>query len=110
LALVDTHRGVPENEHFIGGRAGPSKTVWVENQDEWPMSSFSLQRNAELQAFEQNYGDDPLTDRATDLYRREFVTGFVEKWDELIDRVRSAVAGAAVCSPALSSRTKPRRC
>jgi glycine/sarcosine/dimethylglycine N-methyltransferase len=49
------------------------------------MSSFSLQRNAKSHAFEQNYGDDPLADRATDLYRREFVVGFVEKWDELID-------------------------
>jgi sarcosine/dimethylglycine N-methyltransferase len=33
----------------------------------------------------QLYGEDPLADRATDLYRREFVRGFVEKWDELID-------------------------
>ena len=49
------------------------------------MSSFSLQDNAELHSFEQNYGDDPLADRETDLYRGEFVMGFVEKWDELID-------------------------
>ena len=49
------------------------------------MSSFSLQDNAELQSFEQNYGDDPLADRESDLYRGEFVMGFVEKWDELID-------------------------
>ena len=34
---------------------------------------------------EQSYGDDPLADRETDLYRAEFVTGFVDKWDELID-------------------------
>ncbi|ODR00840.1 SAM-dependent methyltransferase [Mycobacterium intermedium] len=38
-----------------------------------------------MRSFEQQYGEDPLADRATDLYRREFVTGFVEKWDELID-------------------------
>ena len=31
------------------------------------------------------YGDDPLADRATDLYRGEYVMSFVEKWDELID-------------------------
>ena len=49
------------------------------------MSNFSLQGNAELQSFEQSYGDDPLADRETDLYRGEFVMGFVEKWDELID-------------------------
>ena len=47
--------------------------------------SFSLQDNAKLQSFEQNYGDDPLADRESDLYRGEFVMGFVEKWDELID-------------------------
>ena len=49
------------------------------------MSNFSLQGNAELRSFEQSYGDDPLADRESDLYRGEFVTGFVEKWDELID-------------------------
>jgi SAM-dependent methyltransferase len=65
LHVVDTHRGVPE--------------------EEWSKSRFSLRRNAELQSFEQNYGDDPLSARETDLYRGEFVMGFVEKWDELID-------------------------
>jgi SAM-dependent methyltransferase len=85
LNVVDTHRCVPEKEHPVGRPAGASKTVWVEDQEKRSKSSFSLQRNAELQSFEQNYGDDPLADRATDLYRREFVIGFVEKWDELID-------------------------
>lgn len=33
----------------------------------------------------QLYGDDPLADRESDLYRGEFVTGFVDRWDELID-------------------------
>jgi glycine/sarcosine/dimethylglycine N-methyltransferase len=41
--------------------------------------------NADPWRFEQNYGEDPLADRSTDLYRREFVQGLVEKWDELID-------------------------
>ena len=49
------------------------------------MSNFTLQGNPELQSCEQSYGDDPLDDRETDLYRGEFVMGFVEKWDELID-------------------------
>ena len=62
-----------------------SGTVWVENRKETSMSSFSLQNNAKLQSFEQNYGDCPLADRESDLYRGEFVMGFVEKWDELID-------------------------
>jgi sarcosine/dimethylglycine N-methyltransferase len=45
----------------------------------------ALQDNAELELREQNYGDDPLSDRETDLYRGEYVMSFVEKWDELID-------------------------
>jgi SAM-dependent methyltransferase len=49
------------------------------------MSSSSLQDNMELQSFQQRYGDDPLADGSSDLYREEFVMGFVEKWDELID-------------------------
>ena len=48
-------------------------------------SSDHLQGNAELRLREQNYGDDPLADRDTDLYRAEYVMSFVEKWDELID-------------------------
>ena len=66
-------------------RGHASGTVWVENRKETSMSSFSLQDNAKLESFEQNYGDDPLADRESDLYRGEFVMGFVEKWDELID-------------------------
>lgn len=41
--------------------------------------------NSELLSREQNYGEDPLADRDTDLYRGEYVMSFVEKWDELID-------------------------
>ena len=55
------------------------------NRKETSMSNFSLQDNAKLESFEQNYGDDPLADRESDLCRGEFVMGFVEKWDELID-------------------------
>jgi glycine/sarcosine/dimethylglycine N-methyltransferase len=78
LHVVDTHRDIPQ-------RVGASKSVRVENQEESSKSSSSLQRNAELQSVQQNYGDDPLADRVTDLYRREFVMGFADKWDELID-------------------------
>jgi glycine/sarcosine/dimethylglycine N-methyltransferase len=85
LHVIDTHRGIPEQEHLVERRAGTSKTVRLENQEESSKSSSSLERNAELQSFQQNYGDDPLADRATDLYRREFVMGFADKWDELID-------------------------
>jgi len=41
--------------------------------------------NAELSLERQTYGDDPIADRQTDLYRGEYIMSFVEKWDELID-------------------------
>jgi len=59
LHVVDTHRCVPEEEHPVGRRAG-----------EWSMSGFSLQRNAELQSFQQNYREDPLADREDISYFR----------------------------------------
>ena len=34
---------------------------------------------------EQDYGQDPIEVRETDKYVTEYVRGFVEKWDELID-------------------------
>jgi SAM-dependent methyltransferase len=49
------------------------------------MSSITARDNAEWSVLEQTYADDPLADRRSDLYRAEFVTGFVDKWDELID-------------------------
>jgi sarcosine/dimethylglycine N-methyltransferase len=50
------------------------------------MSKIStVQDNADLRSREQHYGEDPLADRETDLYRDEYVMSFVEKWDELID-------------------------
>ncbi|WP_228275038.1 glycine/sarcosine N-methyltransferase [Stakelama tenebrarum] len=33
----------------------------------------------------QDYGDDPVAVRDTDTYTGEYVRGFVDKWDELID-------------------------
>jgi len=33
----------------------------------------------------QDFGSDPLKVRDTDHYKDEYVTGFVDKWDELID-------------------------
>ncbi len=34
---------------------------------------------------EQQYGENPIAQRKTDLYKREYVHSFVRKWDELID-------------------------
>jgi sarcosine/dimethylglycine N-methyltransferase len=54
----------------------------------------ALSTNAELKLDEQIYGDDPLADRETDLYRGEYVMSFVEKWDELINwRARAESEG-----------------
>ena len=36
-------------------------------------------------AEEQLYGDNPIAQRQTDQYKREYVHSFVRKWDELID-------------------------
>ena len=33
----------------------------------------------------QDYGDDPLAVRETDTYQDEYIEGFVDKWDSLID-------------------------
>ncbi len=33
----------------------------------------------------QAYGDNPIAQRKTDLYKREYVHSFVQKWDDLID-------------------------
>ncbi|RMH10002.1 MAG: methyltransferase domain-containing protein [Nitrospirae bacterium] len=34
---------------------------------------------------DQYYGENPIAQRKTDLYKREYVHSFVRKWDELID-------------------------
>ncbi len=36
-------------------------------------------------AKEQQYGDNPIARRKTDQYKKEYVEGFVQKWDSLID-------------------------
>ena len=41
-------------------------------------------------AQQQRFGSDPLAVRDTGHYRHEYVTGFVDKWDELIDWERRA--------------------
>ncbi len=40
---------------------------------------------AVLNSDEQDFGPDPHSVRETDHYQAEYVKGFVEKWDELID-------------------------
>lgn len=38
-----------------------------------------------MKTTEQHYGENPIEQRETDLYKGEYVKGFVYKWDELID-------------------------
>ena len=45
----------------------------------------SVQKKSLLEYKPQQYGDDPTAVRETDQYTDEYVRGFVEKWDELID-------------------------
>jgi glycine/sarcosine N-methyltransferase len=42
-------------------------------------------RDSLLEYRPQNYGQDPTAVRDTDKYTDEYVRGFVEKWDDLID-------------------------
>ncbi|MEM7522641.1 MAG: class I SAM-dependent methyltransferase [Pseudomonadota bacterium] len=48
-------------------------------------ATTELQRNQELTADRQQYGDDPLAVRESDHYRAEYVKSFVDQWDRLID-------------------------
>ena len=63
------------------------------------MLSFNPHNNAELHSLKQHYGEDPLADRETNLYRGEFVMGFVERWDELIDWDARAESESISCAP-----------
>lgn len=64
--------------------------------------------NAELTQTEQVYGDDPLADRNTDHYRKEYVMSFVDKWDELIDWRGRAESEGQFFIDILRSRNKVR--
>ncbi len=70
------------------------------------MTSISTQDNSELLLREQNYSEDPLADRDTDLYRDEYVMSFVEKWDELIDWDARAQAEGRFFIDVLRARDK----
>jgi len=43
-----------------------------------------------VEAQTQSYGKDPLAKRDTDHYKEEYIGGFVDKWDQLIDWDRRA--------------------
>ncbi len=41
--------------------------------------------SAQLSPQEQEFGENPVAQRETDNYAKEYIKGFVDKWDELID-------------------------
>ncbi len=56
----------------------------------------------------QNYGNDPLKVRETDHYQEEYVRGFVEKWDSLIDWQARAQSEGQFFIDMLRARGKER--
>lgn len=54
----------------------------------------------------QDYGDDPVAVRETDKYVEEYVRGFVEKWDELIDWEQRAKSEGRFFIDVLKARDK----
>ncbi|MZR13741.1 methyltransferase domain-containing protein [Maritimibacter sp. DP07] len=57
---------------------------------------------------QQVYSDDPLADRQTGHYRMEYVTSFVDKWDELIDWAGRAESEGQFFIDILKARGKER--
>ncbi|MGF1655740.1 MAG: class I SAM-dependent methyltransferase [Verrucomicrobiales bacterium] len=49
------------------------------------LTDYSGSRLDELNSTSQNYGENPISVRRTDQYIEEYISGFVNKWDELID-------------------------
>lgn len=44
-----------------------------------------MTQKATIPGSKQLYGENPIAQRKTDLYKQEYVHGFVQKWDALID-------------------------
>lgn len=54
----------------------------------------------------QDYGDNPTEVRETDKYRSEYIRGFVDKWDELIDWEQRALSEGRFFIDMLKGRGK----
>lgn len=65
-------------------------------------------RESLLEYRQQDYGQDPIAVRDTDQYTDEYVRGFVEKWDALIDWDRRAETEGAFFIEALRERGAKR--
>jgi len=53
-------------------------------------ASAAARPSTDLSRAEQEFGDDPIRVRESDHYAQEYVGGFVDRWDELIDWERRA--------------------
>ncbi len=57
---------------------------------------------------EQKFGENPAAVRDTDHYQKEYITGFVDKWDELIDWESRAEGEGTFFIDVLRERKKHR--
>ena len=64
----------------------------------------ALQDSSLLHYKSQEYGEDPTAVRDTDKYTEEYVRGFVEKWDDLIDWEQRAQTEGSFFIEALRER------
>src|SRR5690625_973513 len=71
---IVAYRALPGDEKNAGDQA----------QERSPMVQTQTEPTIEAHP-EQAFGEDPLQVRETDHYTDEYVGGFVEKWDDLID-------------------------
>ena len=65
---------------------------------------MALQDSSLLHYKSQEYGEDPTAVRDTDKYTEEYVRGFVEKWDDLIDWEQRAQTEGSFFIEALRER------
>ncbi len=67
-----------------------SRTILPKDNEPQGASPEGASPEAEMAEIRQDFGDDPTAVRESDHYVQEYVTTFVEKWDELIDWRRRA--------------------
>jgi SAM-dependent methyltransferase len=60
------------------------------------------------QCIEQAFGDDPVAVRDTNHYQEEYITDFVEKWDDLIDWKSRAEGEGSFFMDVLKDLDKPQ--
>ena len=74
-----------------------------------PTEVLREQAERALKAASQEFGADPTKVRESDHYQAEYIQGFVEKWDELIDWESRAERSWNNRSPSAARATIGRR-